>query len=89
MRNHQNIFPVCSSLYYQSPINTRVHTEFAVHTILANVMYIYIYKVVISIFLSVCLIVRSVLRNPWSDLPKILIAELGRPTEMNSLVLRF
>ena len=41
--------------------------------------FIYIYKVVIS----VCLFfVRLLLRNPWTDLPQILIGELGRPKGM-------
>ena len=45
-------------------------------------LYIYIYKVVKSVCLSVCLFVRSILKNPWTDLPQILIWELGKPTGM-------
>ena len=36
----------------------------------------------ISICLSVCLFVRSLLRNLWTDLPQILIGQFGRPTGM-------
>ena len=44
--------------------------------------YLYIYKVVITVFLSKCLFVRSLLRNPWTELPQILIREIGRTTGM-------
>ena len=36
--------------------------------------------IAIFVYLYVCLIVRLLVRNPWTNLPQILIGELGRTT---------
>ena len=37
---------------------------------------------ILSSYNSMNIFVRSKLGNPWTDLPQILIGELGRPTGM-------
>ena len=43
--------------------------------------------IAIFVYLYVCLIVRLLLRNPWTDLPQILIGELGKTTLFGFVIL--